>query len=298
MMPTRALERLVHAAAWRSARAGPRRRPRPASGDRRGRRLRRARRSARRGRADREPAPGDRAAAPRSPRILPRAAPPTRSRCSPSTGASQRFEDAREARAALVTRMGRGGTRGVPRAQPDARPRPPRRRRAEPDGARESREARGLCSDRAARRSGQRVGDRRSPRLPPKRLRPRRAQRHARDGRRTRPIGEHLDAAAPTTARRVRLPGRLPGPRPPRLRPHRPRLPGATVDRTFVLASPERGGAEWAYVAGIAPAPSTSRSSWSTTMPRRSRRPLRGPGRAPRLSRSPSTWSSRSVAMR
>ena len=88
VMPTRALERLAHAAAWRSARLVPGRRPRPASRDRRRRRLRRARRSPRRGRAHREPPPGRPSCSAGSPRIWPRGAPPTRWRCCPRAGAS------------------------------------------------------------------------------------------------------------------------------------------------------------------------------------------------------------------
>ena len=67
---------------------GARRRPRPASLDRRRRRLRRARRPPGRGRADRKQAAAHRAAAPQSPPIWPRGAPPTRSRSSQRAGAS------------------------------------------------------------------------------------------------------------------------------------------------------------------------------------------------------------------
>ena len=248
VMPTRALERLAHEAAWRSARlvlVGDRAQlPSIDAGggfaalaDRLGAvELTENRRQA------------DRAAARGSPRTWPRGGPPTRWRCCQRAGASQSFDDAREARVALVSAWAQAELESPGRNLMLAHD---RHDVAELNRlAREWREQWGFISDRRIVGRRSRVGDRRSAGVPAQRLRPRGAQRHPRDGRRRSTATASTSTCAPTTARSCACrPTTWPTPATATPSPATSRQ-GESVDRTFVLASPERGGAEWAYVAG------------------------------------------------
>ncbi len=69
--------------------------------------------------------------------------------------------------------------------------------------------------------------------------------------RRSTPNGAYATASRPTAADVIELPARYleRRPRPPRLRAHRPRRQGATVERAFVLGRDEGTLQEWGYVA-------------------------------------------------
>ncbi len=295
-MPTRALERLAHAAAWRSARL-------VLVGDRAqlpaidaGGGFAALGRSPRRGGADREPPPADRAAARcrtasgRGPRG--RGA----SRFSPRTGASSPSTMRATRASALVTAWARAELDSPGRNLMLAHD---RHDVAELNRiAREWREQWGFISDRRITASRHRVGDRRSDGVPQKRLLPRGAQRHPGDGGRPRP-----PRRAPGSVHRPRRddphPRRLPGPRPPRLRPHRACLPGRVGRSHLRPREPRARRGRVGVRRRITPAPSTFRCSSSTTRPRTSRRPSPVPGRARRPSRSRSTsWIRRTGSRR
>ena len=262
------------------------RRPRTAPLDRRRRRLRRARRPPRCGGADREPPPADRAAARcRTPSgrgarrrrgraaLRARAPPVLRGRARRAHGACQR--------------VGRGRAR-LTRAQPDARPRPPRRRRAEPDRA-----ASGASGGASSPTGGS------PPRAPSGRsaIAWCAAATTTPSACATAPTGRWSTSAAtpstwisaPTTARRsASRPTTSPTPATatpsPGTSPRgvgrshlRPREPRARRGRVGVRRRHHASA-------------TTFRSSSSTTRPRTSRRPSPAPGRARRPSRSPSTW--------
>ena len=162
------------------------------------------------------------------------------------SGRLQRFEDAREARAALVEAWAEAERESPGRSLMLAHD---RHDVAELNRlARESREARGLLSERRLVAGGSEwaIGDRLVCRRNDYGL----GVRNGTAGTVVRmdPLGEHLDVFT-DHGEIVRLPaGYLGHAR------HGYALTGhvsqgESVDRTFVLASPDRGGAEWAYVA-------------------------------------------------
>ena len=246
-MPTRALERLASEAARRCARLDPGRRPRPAAGDRRGRRLRRARRSTGRGGAHREPSPAHGPAA--SGRRAPRrgACPPRRSPSSPSTGASPASTTRAtrdrpssrhgQRRRSSIRRAGSSSPTIVTRSRCSTRWRAVRWTQAGLLGP-----SRIIASGRewatgdrlVCRRNDYRLGVRNGTRgtvVEIDRATPRAARSHRRRRDACGCPSDYLGDVHHGYA----LTGHI--------------SQGATVERTYLLATPERGGAEWAYVA-------------------------------------------------
>ena len=136
------------------------------------------------------------------------------------------------------------------RGRPHPGPRPGRRARAERHGPGPARRGR-TARPRAPGGARARVGARRPPGLPAQRLpgRPRCPKRHPGHGGHRATPRPARSPCGPTTA--------APSSCPPDYLEHAHHgyaltghvSQGATVERTYLLATPERGGAEWAYVA-------------------------------------------------